>query len=81
VVGRVCVEEHVFAGAEDGACLARSVLTKHGILRNNDHREEAVVDVVGVAVVDESDVEVVLIVAVNGGLVVGGVDADLLLLI
>jgi hypothetical protein len=80
VVGRVCVNEHVFAGAEDGACQARSVLAKHGILRNADYGEE-VVDVVGIAVVDERDVEVVLVVVVNGGLVVGGVDADLLLLI
>jgi hypothetical protein len=71
----------VFAGAEDGACQARSVLAKHGILRNDDHGEEVVVDVVGIAVVDERDVEVVLVVVVNGGLVVGGVDADLLLLI
>jgi hypothetical protein len=68
VVGRVCVNEHVFASAEDGACQAHSVLAKHDILRNDDHGEEAVVDVVGVAVVDERDVEVVLVVAVNGGL-------------
>jgi hypothetical protein len=41
-VGRVYVDEHVFVGAEDGACVARSVLAKHDILRNDDHREEAV---------------------------------------
>jgi uncharacterized Zn ribbon protein len=80
-VGRVCVDEHVFADEEDGACQACSVLAKHSILQNDDHREKAIVDVVGVAVVDERDVEVVLIVDVKGGLDVGGVDADLLLLI
>jgi hypothetical protein len=58
----------VFAGAEDGACQARSVLAKHDILRNDDHREEVVVNIVGVMVVDERDVEVVLVVAVNRGL-------------
>jgi hypothetical protein len=81
VVGHVCVDEHVFAGAEDGACQARSVLAKHGILQNDDHQEEAVVDVVGAVIVDERDVEIVLVIVVNGGLVVGGVDVDLLLLI
>jgi hypothetical protein len=71
----------VFAGAKDDAYQARSVLAKHVILSNDDHREEAVVNIIGVTVVDERDVEVVLVVAVNRGLVVGGVDADLLLVI
>jgi hypothetical protein len=57
-VGRVCIDEHVFAGAEDGACQAYGVPAMHGILRGANHHEEAIVDVVSTVVVDERDVDV-----------------------